>query len=143
MKILEKLFYYTILALIIGSIFISCLANSEEDPDISLFIDCWAYHNDRDKDYNETNNCLGIKYNQYFASKFNNSFDDDAYWIGIYKEYWINPYIHYGPTAGLLIGYDDIPFMVAPRVSLETKVVSFDIHWLPGLLTTLNVRVNF
>jgi len=70
----------------------------------------WSYHADREYDYNETHDMIGIQCHGVSAMRFTNSYGDEAYGIGYdWVGYRKGP-VELGAYAGVWTGYDDYDY---------------------------------
>jgi hypothetical protein len=75
--------------------------------DCSILFGGWSYHADREQDYNETHDMIGVQCRGVSAMKFTNSYDKEAYGVG-YDYTWrtFGP-VAVGAYAAVWTGYRD------------------------------------
>lgn len=72
--------------------------------DADLYLGGWSKHFNSSYDYNETNNLIGIEYDNLVVGKFDNSFDETTYIFGYdWNTQWYD--IKVGALSGVMYGY--------------------------------------
>lgn len=114
--------------------------------DNAIFFGVVTTHFDQDSDLNESNDIVGIKYNHFFASTFENSHYERSHFLGYYwdtkhkylmKDLYVKGNLYLGALYGygdayldLIGGWASAALPTAEigykRVSLEFMVMPFD-----------------
>lgn len=119
---------------------------------LCLLLGQFSYHFNRDYDYNESHNLIGIEYNRYFIAHFENSYGHDSVVVG-YR--FVRPYrsIELGLKLGAVHGYKDrfswwnneevAPFILLDAtISLSKRVaVEFNIAPASGGFASAGLKI--
>lgn len=123
---------------------ITLLFATQSFAQTEMYAGCVSYHDDRTKDYNEVNKCFGFKRNDWFAMTYHNSNYNQSVWIGKSTNSDLGYGFSTGLTYGLLTGYGGNPVpMVTPKLSFDYGRFGADLHVLPSVVSTLNLRYKF
>lgn len=128
-----------------------------EEPDVSLLLGGWSYHQDRSYNFNESHDVIGVCYNNFCLSRYKNSFDN----VGMlaYYQHALYNYkeVGLGLRAGIMGGYEGINLFnevgnsgyivySVPYISYNI----FEVSVLPykrkedfNIVYTLNLRFDF
>jgi hypothetical protein len=124
-------------------VFCTSVFTYSEEVQIDVIAGGWSYHNNRVKDYNETQESIGLKYNDYLLLRYRNSIDNESIVIGKYlHHYSYNENIKLGAIVAAVTGYNSsgaVPTYL-PTLMLDGDRLATDIVILPGVVTYAHFR---
>ena len=94
---------------------------------------------------NEKHDLIGIEIDNYFLYKFENSFNDTSYYLGkIKRDLFCLDNLCAGYSYGIIKGYEfkELSPIAFAVFSYEKYGVGMDISYLPGVVTSLQLRFN-
>lgn len=108
---------------------------------LCIFLGQFSYHFNREYDWNEQHNSIGVEYNRMFLIHFDNSYYDESTAIGYHPSFIWNR-IEFGAKIGVVKGYKDnikwwtagdyAPFILFDAIVPITDRIYFDFNLLPS-----------
>lgn len=129
-------------------IFLSCIAclslilmmsftSAYADEKADLLLGQWTNHIDKDFNYNESHNLVGVEYSNWAVARFKNSYDKTSWAVMRSHQVSSNWKIAYGASTG----YEGITGMVlTPIVMLSYNMGILDVNFMPDIGTGVGFR---
>ena len=121
---------------LIGMLLIASSGECKAETDILL--GQWSYHYNRNYDFNETHNLVGIDTGNWVVARFKNSYDRTSYTaLRSFDTGWMGTRIAVGASTGYkdIYGYD-----LVPVVMLNKSIGHVDINFIPIVGVTVGFR---
>lgn len=120
-------------------------AASAEEAKCEAVLGGWSYHQDRERNYNETHDTIGLECNDWMLITYNNSLSNRSIFVGRSIESSDTGF-SYGVQYGLINGYDhgsSSPYPIAfPKVSYNMAWGGVDVLVMPGVVTYANLKFH-
>ncbi len=94
---------------------------------------------------NEKHDLIGLEIDNYFLYKFENSFNDTSYYLGkVNRDVFCLDNLCAGYSYGIIKGYEfkELSPIALGVLSYEYKGIGMDISYLPGVVTSLQLRFS-
>ena len=112
--------------------------------ELDLVVGGFSYHSDRDADYNEVHDNIGLEYDDWTVFYYRNSNRRSSVFLGKSTEgSCYASWLCSGLSYGIISGYSDkyIP-VVLPKLRVDLGPVAADIHTVPGVVTQIQFNVQ-
>ena len=141
----QDLILFVILLVVCCVSFVSMKAEAEETAACEAVLGGWSYHADREANYNETHNTVGLECNDWVLMTYTNSMGNRSVFAGRSIESSDTGF-SYGFQYGIINGYDggsSKPFpIVLPKISYNTKWGGVDVISIPGVVSYANLKFH-